>query len=48
MDIHNTKPQIDYIRMNKKWVNGVLNNEAYSSFGGVSSDHQIDTFEPTQ
>ena len=27
--------------MNKKWINSTLNCEAYSSFEGVSSDHQI-------
>ena len=36
---NNTKAQIDYILMNKKWNNSVLNCEAYSSFDGVSSDH---------
>ena len=36
-----TKVQIDYILMNKKWINSTLNCEAYSSFEGVSSDHWI-------
>ena len=38
---NNTKAQIDYIFINKKWNNSVLNCEAYSSFEGVSSDHRI-------
>ena len=38
-----TKAQIDYVFINKKWNNGVLNCEAYSSFDGVSSDHRIVT-----
>ena len=29
--------------MNKKWSNSALNCEAYSSYKGVSSDHQIVT-----
>ena len=29
--------------MNKKWINSALNCKAYSSFEGVSSDHQIIT-----
>ena len=37
------KAQIDYILMNKKWINNALNCEAYSSFEGVSSDHHIIT-----
>ena len=38
---NNTKAQIDYIFINKKWNNSVLNCEAYSSFEGVFSDHRI-------
>ena len=38
---NNTKAQIDYILMNKKWINSALNCEVYSSFEGVSSDYQI-------
>ena len=38
---NNTKAQINYILINKKWNNSALNCEAYSSFEGVSSDHQI-------
>ena len=38
---NNTKAQIDYIFINKKWNNIALNCELYSSFEGVSSDHQI-------
>ena len=40
---NNTKAQIDYIFMNKKWNNSTLNFEACSSFEGVSSDHRIVT-----
>ena len=39
----NTKAQIDYVFINKKWNNSALNSEAYSSFEGVSSDHRIVT-----
>ena len=35
------KAQIDYIFMNKKWINGILNCEAYSSFVGVSFNDLI-------
>ena len=40
---NNTKVQIDYIFINKKWNNSTLNWEAYSSFEGVSTDHQLVT-----
>ena len=40
---NNTKAQIDYIFINKKCNNSALNCKAYSSFEGVSSDHQIVT-----
>ena len=47
MDLHlrkiNAKTQIDYILMNKKWINSALNCEADSSFEGVPSDHRIVT-----
>ena len=36
-----TKGQLDYMLINKKWKNSVLNCEAYNSFEGVSSDHRI-------
>ena len=39
----NSKAQIDYVFINKKWKNSTINCEAYSSFEGVSSDHQIVT-----
>ena len=39
----NTKAQIDYVFINKKWNNSALNCEAYSLFEGVSSDHRIVT-----
>ena len=40
---NNTKAQIDYILMNKKWINSALYCESYSSFESVSSDHRIVT-----
>ena len=40
---NNSKAQIDYVFINKKWKNRSMNCEAYSSFGGVSSDHRIVT-----
>ena len=40
---NNTKAQIDYVFMNKKWKNSAMNCKASSSFKGVSSDHRIVT-----
>ena len=40
---NNTKTQIDYVLINKKWKNSAMNCEAYSSFEGVSTDHRIIT-----
>ena len=40
---NDTKAQIDYVFINKKWNNRTLNCEAYSSFEGASSDHRIVT-----
>ena len=40
---NNTKAQIDYVLINKKWKNSALNCEAYSSFEGVSTDRRIVT-----
>ena len=40
---NNTKAQIDYVFIKKKWNNSALNCEAYSSFEDVSTDHQIVT-----
>ena len=40
---NNTKAQIDYVLINKKWENSAMNFEAYSSFEGVSTDHRIVT-----
>ena len=40
---NNTKAQIDYVLINKKWKNSAMNCEAYSSFEGVSTDHRIVT-----
>ena len=36
---NNTKEQIDYVFINKKWKNSAVNCEAYSSFEGVSYYH---------
>ena len=35
------KYQLDYILVHKKWKNGLLNAEAYSTFASVGSDHRI-------
>ena len=40
---NNSKAQIDYVLINKKWKNSAMNCEANSSFEGVSSDHRIVT-----
>ena len=40
---NNSKAQIDYVFINKKWKNSAMNCEAYSSFEGVSYDHLIVT-----
>ena len=40
---NNSKAQIDYIFINKKWKNSAMNCEAYSSFEGVSFDHRMVT-----
>ena len=40
---NNTKAQIDYVFINKKWNNSAFNCEAYSSLEGVSTNHQIVT-----
>ena len=40
---NNSKAQIDYVFINKKWKNCAMNYEEYSSFDGVSSDHRIVT-----
>ena len=41
--VNNSKAQRDYIFINKKWKNSMMNCKAYSSFKGVSSDHRIVT-----
>ena len=38
---NNSKAQLDYIFINKKWMNSAQNSETYTSFEGVSSDHKI-------
>ena len=40
---NNTKAQIHYVFINKKWKNSAMNCEAYTYFEGVSSDHRIVT-----
>ena len=40
---NNTKAEIDYILISKKWNYSALNCEAYSSFEDVFSDHRIVT-----
>ena len=40
---NNSKAQIDYVFINKKWKNSAINCEAYSSFEDASSDHRIVT-----
>ena len=35
------KGQIDYILVNRKWLNSVMNCEAYNSFESINSDHRI-------
>ena len=40
---NNRKDQLDYILINKEWINSAMNCEAYSSFEGVSSNHRVVT-----
>ena len=40
---HQTRPQLDYVLINKKWINSAKNGRAYNSFISVSSDHRIVT-----
>ena len=35
------KAQLDCMLVNRKWINSLMNCEAYSTFEGVSSDHRI-------
>ena len=37
----NSKAQLDYIFINKKWINSAVNCDGYSSFKCVSFDHRI-------
>ena len=41
--VNNTKAQIEYVFLNKKWKNSAMNCEAYSSFEDLSSDYVIVT-----
>ena len=43
IDPKSSKAKQDNIFIIKKWINSVLNCEAFSSFGGVSSDHRFIT-----
>ena len=36
-----TEPKLNYLFINKKWINSVINCEAYNTFQGVYSDHRI-------
>ena len=38
---NNTKVQLDYIFINKKLINSIVNCKVYSSFEGVSFGHRI-------
>ena len=38
---NNSKALPDYVFINKKWINSVVNCEAYFSFDGVSFNHRI-------
>ena len=38
---NDTKSQLHFILINRKWVNSVINCEAYHTFEGVNSDHRI-------
>ena len=40
---NNTKAQIDYVFIKRKWKNSAVNCEAYSSFEGMSSEHRVVT-----
>ena len=42
-DPRGNRYQLDYILVNSKWKNSVLNSEAYSTFESVGSDHRIVT-----
>ena len=36
-----THAQLDYILIRKKWLNSLINVEAYGSFASIGSDHRI-------
>ena len=38
-----SKGQIDYIIVNRKWLNSIINCEAYNTFESLHSDHRIVT-----
>ena len=37
---HGVKAQLGYMLVNRKWINSLMNCEAYGIFEGVSSDHR--------
>ena len=37
------RAQLDYILVQRKWKNSVLNAQAYNSFASIGSDHRIVT-----
>ena len=42
-DMSGTKTQVDFILINKKWMNSVKNVEAYNSYSSLGSDHRVVT-----
>ena len=39
------KAQVDYIMVNKKWNNSVLNYQSYNTFSSLGSDHRVVTMK---
>ena len=39
--MNNSKSHIDYILINKKWKNSLLNCEAYNAFSSIGSEHRL-------
>ena len=42
-DMNGIKSQVDYILVNKKWINSVKDVEAYNSYASLGSDHRVVT-----
>ena len=40
-DMSDTKTQVDYVLINRKWKNSIKNCEAYDSFCSIGSDHRL-------